>query len=235
MGSDTNIIAASADRARRLARVRDLEDRRRAPPARRTPLHLDRRLEEVTTAMTRPKPTADDLDAAPCPLDDQLRLQRAAVAAPSSSRRATTSGRQRPRATARSTRCSAPSIRRCTRCSPGIRACSPSTSRHSARDPMPRAWSTVTIAPPASAVGCRAAGRYDGEARALEHRRRVRRGVHRCAQQAPRRGALGGRDRGRRQSRERAPVRRDRRRRRHHRAEVDQEAGGSTRRDWFNR
>ena len=39
MGSDTNIIAASAPGARRLARVRDLEVRGRAPAARRAPLH----------------------------------------------------------------------------------------------------------------------------------------------------------------------------------------------------
>ena len=126
MGSDTNIIAASAAALAdsleyaiwksgaelRRRDERHFTTRRRATPRRtRRPIDPSDSDREVTDATT---PTADRHDRAgrhapPRPLDGDLRLERRTAAARSSSPPATTSGRPRPRATARSTRCSGPS------------------------------------------------------------------------------------------------------------------------------
>ena len=205
MGSDTNIIAASAsalaDSLEYAIWKSGAELRRRDERHFTTAPGRTRRAPAPPTARP-PRPGGDRDDRtrtadrpAPRPAGRSRPAATRAAAARSSSTPATTTGGRRPRATARSTRCTGPSTRR----SPSVLDGHP---RLLAYDIHALGEGTDTIgARHASGsrrrdvAGERGAGEYAGDGQRAEHHRGLDRGLHRGPQHAARRGALAGRDR----------------------------------------
>ena len=197
---------------------------------------------EVDDRRAPARPRAPDGDADGRTTADTLHLARWTVTSgsqrPQPRRRRHRLGRppvarRRPRATARSTRCSGPSTRR----SPSVLTGHPRLlalrrprARRGARRRGPGDGHDRAAA--GRRRGPRRAAEYTGEAREHEHHRRLDRGLHRGAQRAARRGALGRRDRGGRQlASGRGSAANDARAQR---AEIDEDAGQIDTTDWFN-
>ena len=228
--------------ARGLARVRDLEGRRRGPAARRAALHPSNgrppgppgegRQTEVTVVSGEPI----RLDRWTVTSGSNA-VSRAAVVLHAGSHdwKASADGQR-----GRSTRCSGPSTRRSRRSSAAARGSSPTTSMPWARAPTPRAGSPSGSRrrPAPRVAGPTACSTRDVVVQ--EHDRGLGGGVRRGAQRDARDGRLGGCGRGRRLRAPAAPgcraparPRRDGVRRggpvdRHHR--VVQPLGGAARR-----
>ena len=183
-----------------LAGVRDLEVRRRAPPAGRAPLHDHQRQRagdraEPPTAPRERRPRRDRRRP-----PDPIRLERWTVTSGSQRRqprrrrparggRAT--GRPPPRGPARSTRCSAPWTPR----SPTSWAGSPVLLAYDvhalAEGPAAEGRVSVRIAPPAGRRGRPVRRPVQRRGRVREHDRGVGRGVRRGAQRDARRRRPG--------------------------------------------
>ena len=229
---------------RRFARIRDLEVRRRAPAPRRATLHdvvgapggdaIDR---EVTAwpRLRRPRPAPAPTRRTPStsPAGPSPPARTPTAGAPSSSPPAITSGRPRPRATARSTRCSGRSTRRW----PAVLTGHPrlvSYDVHAVAE-GPDAEGRVTVVDRPAARGSRGRGRAAATPARSRRRtsspRRSRPTSTRSTASSPRSTGPGATESAgnRKRARVTEPTARERR------AELDEEAGKIDTTDWFNR
>ncbi len=225
MGSDTNIIAASAAALAEFARIRDLEDRRRAAAPRRAALH-HRDSREVIDVHHRRR-----ADAPPRPVDRDIGIER-----PESGRRG---HRVRRSPMGRLGGGKRPDRRPVPGRRPGAgrRSHGPAAAAR-LRHPRPRRGTRRGRQGPgpdrAADGGLGTAWdrplRRDGDLD--EHRGRLDRGLHRSDQQDAGRGAMGRGGRGGGQSPTDAGAASDAKARR---AEIDEEAGRIDTTEWFNR